>query len=193
MKRIHESYREKKSFNLSCYDRMIFTGSLPEITYAQGMTGYLNGKGIKIFDYPHFAERYREKIRSCIETESKEIGVPIEFIRKSGIRKERLVSDRLKVRGTSPGIVCILSVMEGCNSYKPWHDKPAGKTFLKPDKSQCIHYYIYFIDEALGFGYIRIPTRRPFRLQVYINGLDATAMHTVKPENRNNNKQHIRF
>ena len=99
MKTIHESYREKKSFNLSCHDRMIFTGSLPEITYAQGMTGYLNGKGIKIFDYPR------------------------------------------------------------------------------------IHYYIYFIDEALGFGYIRIPTRRPFRLQVYINGLVATAMHTVKPEN----------
>jgi predicted transcriptional regulator len=159
---------------------VIFTGILPEITYAQGMTGYLNGKGIKIFDYPRFAEPYKEKIRAHIENKSKESGVPIEFIRKSGIRKESLVSEKLKVRGRSPGIVCILSVMEGCNTYKPWHDKPSGKTFLKPDKSQCLHYYIYFMDEELGLGYIRIPTWCPFRLQVYLNGHNLLARELEK-------------
>jgi hypothetical protein len=106
------------------------------------MTSYLNGKGIKIFDYSHFAEPYREKLRAHIEHISQTQNVPVEFIGKSGIRKESLVSDKLKLRGTSPGIVCILSAMEGCNTYKPWHDKGTGKTFLKPDKSQCIHYYV---------------------------------------------------
>ena len=165
---------------LSCYDRLIFTGSLPEISYARGMTGYLNVKGIKIFDYPRFAEPYKEKIRAHIENKSEGSGVPIEFIRKSGIRKEDLVSEKLKSRGLSAGIVCILSVMEGCNTYKPWHDKASGKTFLKPDKSQCLHYYVYFIDEVLGLGYIRIPTWRPFRLQVYINGHNLPARELEK-------------
>ena len=61
---------------LSCYDRLIFTGSLPEISYARGMTGYLNVKGIKIFDYPRFAEPYKEKIRAHIENKSEGSGVP---------------------------------------------------------------------------------------------------------------------
>jgi hypothetical protein len=144
------------------------------------MTSYLNKKGIKIFDYANFAEPYREAIRKHIENISQSQNVAVEFIRKSGIRKESLVSEKLKIRGTAPGIVCILSVMEGCNTYKPWHDKSTGKTFLKPDKSQCIHYYIYFIDEELGFGYIRIPTWCPFRLQVYVNGHNLLAKELDK-------------
>jgi predicted transcriptional regulator len=180
MKNITERYKENISFSLSCYDRLILTGSLPEISYSGGMTSYLNGKGIRIFDYAQFAEPYRGKIRTHIEQISCEHKVPVEFIRKSGIRKESLVSDKLKARGTASGIVCILSVMEGCNTYKPWHDKPTGKTFLKPDKSQCIHYYVYFIDEELGFGYIRIPSWCPFRLQVYVNGHNLLAKQLDK-------------
>lgn len=31
--------------------------------------------------------------------------------------------------------------------YKPWHDKPTGKTFVKNDSGKCLHYYyFYFID-----------------------------------------------
>ena len=37
---------------LSCYDRLVITGTLPAVCYAAGMTGYLNAKGIRIFDYP---------------------------------------------------------------------------------------------------------------------------------------------
>ena len=36
-------------------------------------------------------------------------------------------------RGEHPGLVAILSAIKLCSSYKPWHDKQAGKTFLKPD------------------------------------------------------------
>jgi hypothetical protein len=40
--------------------------------------------------------------------------------------------------------------MESCPSYKPWHNKKTGKTYLKPDQGKCLHYYFYFIDEDLG-------------------------------------------
>jgi len=48
---------------LSCYDRIVITGSLPGICYAAGMTSFLNAKAIGIFDYAHFAEPLRERIR----------------------------------------------------------------------------------------------------------------------------------
>ncbi|MCK7509657.1 MAG: hypothetical protein MZV70_40185 [Desulfobacterales bacterium] len=55
-------------------------------------------------------------------------------------------------------------------SYKPWHDKPSGRTFLKADTGKCLHYYFYFIDRDLGLCYLRVPTWAPFRLQFYFNG-----------------------
>jgi hypothetical protein len=41
---------------LSCYDRIIITGTLPGACYAGGMTSFLFSRGIRIFDYPRFAE-----------------------------------------------------------------------------------------------------------------------------------------
>jgi predicted transcriptional regulator len=163
-------YSNLVKFSLSCFDRLIITGTLPEISHAQGITNYLYSKGIRIFDYANFAEGLRDTIRKQIDTVVSDSGVEIQYLKKSGIRKESFVSDILQKRGYHPGIVCILSTLEGCNTYKPWHDKQTGKTFLKPDVSKCLHYYVYFIDERLGFGYIRIPTWCPFRLQIYFNG-----------------------
>jgi len=34
----------------------------------------------------------------------------------------------------------VISAMEGCDTYKPWHDKQTHKTYLRPDKGQCLHY-----------------------------------------------------
>ena len=48
---------------LSCYDRLIVTGTLPGACSAGGMTSFLYAKGIHIFDYPRFAETLRERIR----------------------------------------------------------------------------------------------------------------------------------
>jgi hypothetical protein len=60
--------------------------------------------------------------------------------------------------------------MEPCSTYKPWHNKNTGKTYLLPNDGKCLHYYFYFIDEDLGLSYVRVPTWLPCRLQVYFNG-----------------------
>ena len=60
--------------------------------------------------------------------------------------------------------------MEACDSYRPWHDKASGKTFVRPDSGKCLHYYFYFMDADLGLIYLRVPTWCPFRLQFYCNG-----------------------
>jgi predicted transcriptional regulator len=175
MELLSETYKSKISFVLCCYDRLILTGTLPEISYAQGMTKYMYQNGIRIFDYPKFAEPFKDAIRANAERIAREHEVEIEFIRKAGVRKESVISDKIAKRGDHPGIVHIISAMEVCNTYKPWHDKKTGKTFLKPDQSKCLHYYFYFIDPQVGLGYVRVPTWCPFRLQVYINGHNIVA------------------
>ena len=45
---------------LSCFDRVIITGTLPQIAYAGAMERFLGYRGIRLFDYPHWAEPLRE-------------------------------------------------------------------------------------------------------------------------------------
>ena len=165
-----ERYRDRLLGVLSCYDRIVITGTLPGICFAAGMTSFLYAKGIRIFDYARFAEPLRDQIRQRAEQLAAAQGASIEYIAKAHIRKEEVVAKVLAARGEHPGLVHVISAMEACESYKPWHDKGSGKTFLKPDSGKCLHYYFYFIDEALGLCYLRVPTWCPFRLQFYCNG-----------------------
>ncbi len=180
MELLTEKYQDKISGVISCFDRIVITGTIPGICYSQGMTSYLYSKGIKIFDYPKFAEPLRDKIRANAQKIALENNVEIEFVRKSHIRKEDLVARKLKERGSQEGLVHILSAMESCSSYQPWHNKQTGKTFLKGSQSKCLHYYFYFIDPYLGLGYIRVPTWCPFKLQVYFNGHSLLAKELDK-------------
>ena len=163
---------------LSCYDRMIITGTLPGACYAGGMTSFLYAQGIRIFDYPRFAEPLRERIRERAQEVSAAAGIEIEYVGKSHIRKEELVARVRRARADpdAPGLVHVISAMEACPSYKPWHDKASGKTFLRPDTGKCLHYYFYFIDELFGLCYLRVPTWAPFGLQFYCNGHSALAL-----------------
>jgi hypothetical protein len=77
---LSERYRNKLDGILSCYDRIVITGSLHPFCYAQGMTHYLYQKGIRIFDYAKFAEPLRERIRENAEALAQANGVQIEFV-----------------------------------------------------------------------------------------------------------------
>jgi hypothetical protein len=134
------------------------------------MTRYLNANGIRIFDYPQFAMELRDRVRSGAASLAAEAGITIEHITKSHIRKEAVVARVLEQRGEHPGLVHIISAMEACDSYRPWHDKGTGKTFVRPDSGKCLHYYFYFLDAWFGLIYLRVPTWAPFRLQFYCNG-----------------------
>jgi len=47
-----ERYGDRISGVLSCYDRVVVTGTLPTVCYADGMTRFLYAHQIRIFDYP---------------------------------------------------------------------------------------------------------------------------------------------
>ena len=155
---------------LGCFDRMLIFGTLPRICFAGGMTSFLFGRKIRIFDYPKFAEPFRNRIRENAEKVATGAGIEIEFIRKRNFRKEDRVKELLEKRGEHPGLVCVFSAMEPCSTYKPWHNKQTGKTYLIPDDGKCLHYYFCFVDEEPGLCHVRVPTWLPCRLQICLNG-----------------------
>jgi DNA-binding MarR family transcriptional regulator len=177
---ITERYAPDIAGVLSCFDRLILQGTLNPIGHPEGMTSFLYSQHIKIFDFPKWAEQFTAKIRDHVQSISIKNDVPVEFIRKTNIRKEDLVNKVLARRGEHPGLVCIFSAMESCPTFKPWHNKENGKTFLKHNDGKCLHYYFYFIDSDFGLCYIRVPTWLPCRLQVYINGHNWLASQLEK-------------
>jgi hypothetical protein len=163
MSLLTERYDSQITGVLSCYDRIIITGTLPGGCYPEGTATYLRVHGVRLFDYPHITEPLREVIRVNAEQRAREQGIAIEFIRSVGaFRKEDRIRAVLERRGMQPGLVHIFSAMEPCPAFMAWHDKASGKTTL--------HYYVYFLDEAFGQCYLRVPTWAPFRLQFYCNG-----------------------
>src|SRR5580700_9405649 len=116
---------------------MLIFGTLPRICFAGGMTSFLYERKIRIFDYPKFAEPFRNRLRENAERLALESGITIEFLRKRNVRKEDRVKAVLATRGDHPGLVCILSAMEPCSTYKPWHNQNTGKTYLLPDDGKC--------------------------------------------------------
>ena len=166
-----EKYADQISAVLTCYDRIVIQGVVPNWCCSESITHYFYSNDIRIFDFANFSQPLTQKIRDNAEQIARDNGIEIEFIRKvKAFRKDDRIAEIIRSSGKTEGLIHIFSAMEQCNTFKPWHDKTTGKTFLKPDGSKCLHYYFYFIDKELGLCYLRVPTWCPFRLQFYMNG-----------------------
>ena len=88
---------------MGCWDRMLIFGTLPGVCFAGGMTSFLFERKIRIFDYPKFAEPFRNRIRENAEQMAADAGIQIEFIRKRNFRKEDRVKQILAKRGEQAG------------------------------------------------------------------------------------------
>lgn len=171
MELLSEKYADQLYGVLGCYDRIVIAGHLQPLGYAKGMTKYLFDRQIRIFDYTSFAEPLRDLVRENAEAVAAAHDVAIEFVSKSNeMRKEQRIREIVAERGDHPGLVHILSAMESCAAYRPWHNRQTGHVYVKTTQGKCLHYYFYFIDEELGLCYLRVPTWSPFRLQFYCNG-----------------------
>jgi hypothetical protein len=76
---------------LSCYDRLVITGTLPTVCCAEG-TRYLNARGFRSFDYPDFATTLRERVRETAAALAAEAGAEIGHMGKPHVRKAGVVA-----------------------------------------------------------------------------------------------------
>ena len=65
---------------LSCFDRVVITGTLPDICHAAAMARHLSGHGTRLFDYPRWAEPFRDELRTHAEGLAQAHGLEIDFI-----------------------------------------------------------------------------------------------------------------
>src|SRR5258705_6558574 len=122
-----ERYDDRIAGVLSCYDRVVVTGTLPTVCYAAGMTKFLYAIGVRIFDYPQFASTLRDRVRERAASLAAQAGITIEHIAKSHIRKEAVVAEGLKRPGEQPRPGPVISAVEAGGGFPAVRDKPKPK------------------------------------------------------------------
>lgn len=59
MQTFSERHASKIRGVLSCFDRVVLTGTLPDLCHGDAMARFLGAWGIRLFDHARFAEPFR--------------------------------------------------------------------------------------------------------------------------------------
>lgn len=171
-----EKYKDNILGVVSCFDRIIISGTMPGWRYPGAMKFFLLKHKIKFVDYTKFAKSVRDKINAQMETLSAKTRVPIIYIRSPRlVNKENTVKKIISEKNLKQGIVAIFSIMESCDGYQTTWNKITHTGDVRARSSKCLHYYLYFLDKYLGLCFIRIPTWLPCKVQLYFNGHNLLA------------------
>lgn len=176
MDELAERYHDHIVGSLSCFDRVMIWGSLPDIGHAEAAMNWAFHHNIRICGFADWAKQRHDDIDAHVKKLAADHDITVTFVTRRALeRKEEYVAGVLSKRGDLPGLVCILSAMESCPCYR-YYQHQKGVWRLRGDMGKCLHYYFYIVDEQLGLCCLRVPTWAPFRLQFYCNGHSALSM-----------------
>jgi hypothetical protein len=165
-------HRDKVVGVLSCCDRVIFKGHLNRLSYPEGLESFLDFRGIKIADFKHFATRQADRIKEHARAVASQLGRP--HLHLEGYRRKedlaRAIGERDKV---ADGLICILTAVEPCRTFKLLYGK--GRPKLASARRKCLFVYFYYMLPRFGLVHFRIQTWLPFEVQIYVNGHDWLA------------------
>lgn len=169
MNTILEQFSDKINGTFSFFDRMIIKGHLLQLFSLSGRKFFLSSQDVLLKDFTSYASLVTNQIVSHIENMASSQERPLLYLTSAKLPKEQAALDVLKCNPVSEGLVCILSVVEGCQTFQPVK-QPDGMLALRCVTRKCKYYYLYFLDKNFGFMHVKLQTWFPFMIQVYING-----------------------
>lgn len=169
MNTILEQYQDKINGTFSFFDRMIIKGHIFQLFSLSGRKFFLSSLNVLLKDFSAYANQVTADIVSHVETISATEDRPLRYLTSSKISKEQTALSILKENPVSEGLICILSVVEGCQTFQPMKQEN-GHLELRSVIRKCKYYYFYYLDKNFGFMHVKLQTWFPFMIQVYING-----------------------
>lgn len=169
MNTILEQYEDKINGTFSFFDRMIFKGHIRQFFSPSGKKHFLSERNILLKDFSSYANQVTNDIVSHVEAMAASECRPLIYLTSSQIPKEQTARKVLIENPVTEGLICILSVVEGCQTLQPVKKKD-GLLQLCTVNRKCKYYYFYFIDKRFGFMHVKLQTWFPFMIQIYING-----------------------
>lgn len=169
MNTILEQYKDKINGTFSFFDRMIIKGHIFQLFSISGRKFFLSSLNVLLKDFSSYANQVTSQIVSHTEEMSASLDRPLIYLTSAKISKEKTALDVLNTKPVSEGLICILSVVENCQTFQPVKQEN-GLLQLRSVTRKCKYYYFYFMDKNFGFMHVKLQTWFPFLIQIYING-----------------------
>lgn len=168
-------YAKKIAGTLIGFDRVLFRGFLQGLNHEAGLRCFLAKQNALLKEFGQFAEQITRIIRSGSSECARAAGAPELYLASSRERKEDIARKILTDRKIDEGLVCVLSAVEPCWSWRIFRSKAQASQTPQRCMRKCLHLYHYFLDPDFGLMHVRVQTWVPFTLQVCINGREWLA------------------
>ena len=169
MNTILEQFQKKINGTFAFFDRMIIKGYLFPFFSVSGRMYFLSQMNLLLKDFSAYANQMTNDLVSYVEKMAAKEGRPLVYLSSSQISKEENARKILLENPVEQGLICILSVVEGCQTLQPVKNS-SGLLELRSVTRKCKYYYFYYLDKEFGFMHVKLQTWFPFLIQVYING-----------------------
>lgn len=183
-------HREQISATLSGWDRLVFRGTLRNISYAEGMDKYRAINRVLLKDFGRHVQQVSERLKKAALAPALEQQRPVQYLASSHVDKEKLAREIAERDGIQQGLICVLNSLEPVSSFEVYRCREQKQLRLQKRQRKCAYLYFYWMDAQWGFMNARIATWFPFPIQVCLNGrewltrqMDQAGMRYVRQDN----------
>jgi hypothetical protein len=185
-----QRHRDVVIGQLNGFDRVRFRGTKRFLATVGGMFNFLFRIKVLLKDFKDYAMSVTERIRQASAQVAEEAGRPIRYLTSSSERKEDIARRIIQRDRLTEGLVCMLTSVEPCRSYRVRGNRASKKLELIGELMKCLHHYHYYLHPTLGLLNVRLQTWFPFTIHICINGrewlarqMDAAGIRYRRKEN----------
>jgi hypothetical protein len=160
---------------LAGFDRVVFRGSLLTISHVQGIDRLMHVFKIGFEGYEQFVLEFSSKLKKHVLQYAEQQGRPLIHLDSPARSKEDVALQVLKENPVQKGLICILTSVEQCQTFKVHGSRKTKLLELKPARRKCVFYYFYYLDPAFGLMHVRLQSWLPLTIQVCLNGREYLA------------------
>jgi len=170
---------------ITMFDRMVFKGHLSAFFPKGGFKAFLDKRGVLLKNFKSFVEQATGEIAAHARKLAEEAGRPFmtkadQFTVNKGQSKEKLAEEIARRDGIREGLVCVMSALEPCMSFRVKGDRDTCKLGVVREPRKCLHYYFYFLDPEFGLIHVRLQSWFPLTIQIWMNGREWLARQLEK-------------
>ena len=152
-------------------DRIRFRGTERMLSNQSGFKKVLCKLGVLLKDFGAWAEHTTKKLRGSCEFQAQSLGIPVQYLRWSGVDKDALARRIAQEKGVAQdGSICMLSTLEMCVAPTVNPNRKTKQLELLMLPRKCIFVYHYFDHPQVGFGHVRLQTWAPYPVTICLNG-----------------------
>jgi hypothetical protein len=160
---------------LSGFDRLVFRGTLRNLSYPLGLQHYRWANQVPFQDFDRHSRQVTQQLVDASLRLAQATGREIKYLNSTQISKEDEARAIAARDGISEGLIGVLRAVEPCRSFQINKNRARQRLEIHYRQRQCLHLYHYQIHPVFGFRHARIQTWFPFRVYVCLNGREWLA------------------